>query len=359
MLSLTATELTRFMACNGYKSLGGVEPFNPSTEATDEGNAVHWLAEQVFNGANPKELVGQQAPNGLFITDEMVENCSEYLEFITSGDCQVEIDTSIQGNNWEIRGRADCIKYLPLSNELTIADLKYGHRIVEPFENWTLISHSIAWCVKNHTAPYEIKFVIYQPRAFHPQGEVREWKVLYTDVLDYYQRLVSILEHPSPTVSTGAQCYKCKCLSQCPAAQIAVMNAIDVSQMAFDSEINNDKLSWMLDNLKRAQEILKQSYEAYQDLALHRLKDGKRLKGYAIQNALGNTTWDNTVNADFIKTMCGVDITVSKLMTPAQAKKAGVPEDLINGCTYRPDNGFKLVSVDENKLAKKLFGEKK
>lgn len=359
MLSLTATELTRFMACNGFKSLGGVEPFDPSTEATDEGNAVHWIAEQVFNGVNPTDLIGVEAPNGLFITDEMVENCSEYLEFVTSGDCQVEIDTSHSGQNWEIRGRADCIKYDSKSNELTIADLKYGYRIVEPSENWTLISHAIAWCIKNSVAPYEVKFVIFQPRAFHPQGAVREWKLLYTDMLDYYKRLVNVLEHPSPTVSSGSQCYKCKCLSQCPAAQIALMNAIDVSQMAFDSEIDNDKLSWMLNNLKRAQEILKQSYDAYQDLALHRLKDGKHLKGYSIQTALGNTTWENTVNAEFIKTMCGVDITVSKLMTPAQAKKAGVPEELINSCTYRPDNGFKLVSINENKLAKKLFGEKK
>lgn len=359
MLSLTATELTRFMACNGFKSLGGIEPFNPSTEATDEGNAVHWVAEQVFNGINPTDLIGTEAPNGLFITDEMVEHCSEYLEFITSGDCSVEVDTSHSGQNWEIRGRADCIKYDPKSNELTIADLKYGFRIVEPNENWTLISHAIAWCIKNNVAPYEVKFVIFQPRAFHPQGNVREWKLLYTDMLDYYKRLVNVLEHPSPTVSSGSQCYKCKCLSQCPAAQISLMNAIDVSQMAFDSEIDNDKLSWMLNNLKRAQEILKQSYEAYQDLALHRLKDGKHLKGYSIQTALGNTTWENTVNAEFIKTMCGVDITVSKLMTPAQAKKAGVPEDLLNSCTYRPDNGFKLVSIDENKLAKKLFGEKK
>lgn len=356
MLSLTATELTRFMACNGFKSLKGVEPFNPSNEATDEGNAVHWLAEQVFNGANPNDLIGQSAPNSLFITDEMVENCSDYLEFITSGNCQVEVDTSHSGNNWEIRGRADCIKFV--DNDLTIADLKYGWRIVEPLENWTLISHAIAWCLKNNTAPYMVKFVIFQPRPFHPQGAVREWKVLYTDLLEYYKHLVYTLEHPTPAVSTGSQCYKCQSLSQCPAAQIAAMNAIDISQMAFDSEIDNDKLSWMLNNLKRAQEILKQSYDAYQDLALHRLKDGKNLKGYSIQPALGNTKWDNKVDADFIKTMCGIDITVKNLMTPAQAKKAGVPEELINNCTYRPDNGLKLVSIDENKLAKKLFGDK-
>lgn len=356
MLSLTATELSRFMACNGFKSLRGIQPFNPSTEQTDEGNAAHWLAEQVFNGANPAEMVGQKAPNGLFITDEMIEYCSEYLDFITSGNCKVETDTSYCGNSWEIRGRADCIKYA--DGVLTVADLKYGWRIVNPEMNWTLISHAVAWCLKNRISLREITFKIFQPRPFHPLGTVREWTIDYVTLMDYYKELVETLEHPSGKVCSGSQCYKCQCLSQCPAAQIAAMNAVDIAETAFDSEINDDKLSWMLINLKRAQEILKQSCEAYEDLAMHRLKDGKHLKGFVAKPALGQTTWNKNVNADFIKTMCGVDITVDKLMTPAQAKKAGVPEDLIDQCTYRPDNGFKLVSVDEQKLANKMFGEK-
>lgn len=356
MLSLTATELPRFMACNGYKSLGGIEPFNPSTEQTDEGNAAHWLCEQVYHGANAEDLIGQTAPNGLYITADMVEYCREYLEFITSGNCEVEVDTSHSGNGWEIRGRADCIKYE--NGVLMVADLKYGWRIVEPENNWTLISHAIAWCTKHQIAPDNIVFTIYQPRPFHPQGIVRTWIINYTDLMSLYQELSEVLSHPSSTVCSGSQCYKCQCLSQCPAAQIAAMNAIDVAEMAFDSEISNERLTWMLANLKRAQEIIKQSYDAYEDLALHRLKAGGRLKGYSMQQALGQTTWNDGITSDVVKMMSGVDVRVDKIMTPAQAKKAGVPEELIKSMTHRPDNGFKLVAVDEKKLAEKMFGKK-
>ena len=181
MLSLTATELLRFMACNGYKSLGGIEPFNPSTEQTDEGNAAHWLCEQVYHGANAEDLIGQTAPNGLYITADMVEYCREYLEFITSENCEVEVDTSHSGDGWEIRGRADCIKFA--YGILTVADLKYGWRIVEPENNWTLISHAIAYCRKHNIQPGTIVFRIFQPRPFHPQGTVRDWKVDYTDLM--------------------------------------------------------------------------------------------------------------------------------------------------------------------------------
>lgn len=356
MLSLTATELPRFMACNGYKSLGGIEPFNPSTEQTDEGNATHWLCEQVYHGANAEDLIGQTAPNGLYITADMVEYCREYLQFITSGNCEVEVDTSHSGNGWEIRGRADCIKYE--NGVLTVADLKYGWRIVEPEENWTLISHAIAWCVKHQITPENIVLKIFQPRPFHPKGNVREWPVNYVTLSGFYSEIDAVLRHPSSTVCSGSQCYKCQCLSQCPAAQIASMNAIDVAEMAFDSEIENDKLVWMLTNLKRAQEIIKQSYDAYEDLALHRLKAGGSLKGYSIQQALGQTTWNEGITSDVVKLMSGIDVRVDKIMTPAQAKKAGVPEDLLNSLTHRPDNGFKLVAVDENKMAEKMFGKK-
>ena len=356
MLSLTATELPRFMACNGYKSLGGIEPFNPSTEQTDEGNAAHWLCEQVYHGANAEDLIGKTAPNGLYITADMVEYCREYLDVITSNECEVEVDTSHSGDGWEIRGRADCIKFA--DGILTVADLKYGWRIVEPENNWTLISHAIAYCRKHNIQPTTIVFRIFQPRPFHPQGTVRDWIIDYAKLATLCGELINVLSNPSSTVCSGSQCYKCQCLSQCPAAQIAAMNAIDVVEIAFDSEISNERLTWMLANLKRAQEIIKQSYDAYEDLALHRLKAGGRLKGYSMQQALGQTTWNDGITSDVVKMMSGVDVRVDKIMTPAQAKKAGVPEDLIKSMTHRPDNGFKLVAVDENKLAQKMFGKK-
>lgn len=358
MLSLTATELPRFMVCNGYKSLGNIQPFDFSTEVTDEGNAVHWLAEQVANGINPETLIGQSAMNGLFITDEMVENCQTYFKFISCDSAKVEVDTSHSGNGWEIRGRADCIKCV--NDVLTIADLKYGWRIIEPKMNWTLISHAIGFC-KQHKGYYPnlIVFKIFQPRPYHPQGSMREWQVSYNELMQLHDKLIQTLANPSPTVCSGTQCYKCQSLSQCPAVQIASMNAVDVAELAFDSEISNERLSWMLTNLKRAQEVLKQSYDAYEDLAKHRLSEGNGVKGYSIVPALGQTTWNKNINADFIKAMTGIDIRVEKLMTPAQAKKAGVPEDFVAECTYRPDNGLKLVAVDESKIAEKYFGEKK
>lgn len=349
MLSLTATELNRFMACNGFRLLGGVPPFNPVSELADEGNAAHWYIEQTFKGVN---VLGQKAPNGVFITDDMVDNCSEYLTDI-QGVGNVEIDTSYSGNNWEIRGRADHI--YSEGKTLVVSDFKYGWKIIEPEMNWTLISHAIASCSADIN---KIVFRIYQPRPFHPLGSKREWVINIEELATLKTQLTNTLANPSNVVKSGSQCYKCQSISQCPASQLATMNAVDVAETAFNSELSDDRLSWMLENLRRAQEVIKQAYDAYEDLALHRLKAGKSLKGYSIQASLGNNTWTDTLDPEFVKMLTGVDITTQKLITPAQAKKAGVDENIIKLCTYRPDNGLKLVKVDENKKAEKLFGKK-
>lgn len=357
MLSLTASELPQFMACNGVIKMEKMLPFDPSNEAADEGNATHWYIEQVFNGANSNNLIGTKAPNGLFITGEMVENAKEYLNDIL-GKGNVEVVTSYESPLFKIRGRADYICYN--NGKLVIADFKYGHKLVSPENNWTLISHAFGWLQQNHTAEInEVEFKIYQPRGFTPEGTLRTWTIDKSKLLNLFAVLNATLTDPANIVKTGTeQCYRCKSLSTCPAAQKAVNNAIDMSEVPFKSEIDNVTLSWILLNIDRALELLKETQTAYTDLALHRLKAGEIVENYSIQANIGNTAWNKDVNPDFIKCMTGVDITTIKLITPAQAKKAGLPEDFINTVTNRPNNGFKLVKVDENKRAKKLFGDK-
>lgn len=357
MLSLTATELQRFMACNGVISMGKIPSFNPSTEAADEGNTVHWYIEQVFNGANPEDILGKKAPSGMFVTEDMIENAQPYLNDIL-GKGNVEVPTSYSSPYYEIRGRADYILFE--DKTLTVADFKYGHRIISPEMNWTLISHAYAWLMENNTEDVQ-KFVfkIYQPRGFTPDGPIRVWEVDREKFLTLIDVLSSTLTNPKKQVTTGvSQCYKCKSLSMCPAAQKAIMNAIDMSEAPFDSELDDNTLSWMLKNIEIAISLLKQSKDAYTDLALHRLKAGKAVKDFNIKANLGNKTWNKNISPEMIKSLTGVDITVSKMITPNQAIKKGLSEEMITNLTHRPERGFKLVKMDDNQMGVKMFGRK-
>lgn len=345
------------MACNGSHLMGGIEPFDRDVSVTDEGNAAHWLIQQVFSGAHvAEELIDRKAPNGVYITPEMVEHCERYLEDISDDIGDVEVETSYTGTDdkWQIRGRADFIGRV--GGLLMVADFKYGWKIVEPEMNWTLISHAIGYLSRNQVSVARIAFKIYQPRPFHPDGQVREWVISHDELMQYWITLNAALSNPSDICQTSPHCYKCPSLSQCPAAQIASMNAIDVSHRQFNSEIDNERLSWMLDNIKRAQDVLEQSLGAYEDLALHRLKIGQVIPDYTAQSGLGKTQWNDGVTADMIQALTGINITAPKMLSPNQAKNAGVPEAVVKAYTTRPSTGFKLVRQGLAKRAEKLFG---
>lgn len=358
MLSLTATELPRFMACNGSRLMGKITPVNRDTSVADEGDAAHWFIEQVFKGNfHAEELIDRKAPNGVFITDDMLDNTEKYLKDIMDiGD--VELDTSYAMTGYEIRGRADHV--LRFMNRLTISDFKYGWKITEPEENWTLISHAIGYLSSKpqEAAPEFIDFKIYQPRPYHPDGSVRVWTINYHTLMEYWQILQTTLSNPSDELKSGNHCYKCPSLSQCPAAQIASMNAIDVAEMAYNSEVDNKQLSYIMDEIKRARVLLEQSEDAYSDLATSRIKKGELVPEYSLQTSIGNSNWKEGLTPEIVQMMTGKDVIKKQLVTPNQAKKIGIPQEVIDSLCERQNRGFKLVRVDGSKKAEQLFGKK-
>lgn len=358
MLSLTATELNRFMNCEGSRKLGKVEPVNIDTTSTDQGNAAHWLVEQVFKGDfSIEELADRKAPNGVFITADMIEHVQEYLADI-AGKGQVEIDTShSDGANYEVRGRSDYVNFD--GSNLFVSDFKYGWKIVEPENNWTLISHALGWYFRNQdTVPSSIIFTIYQPRPYHPEGSVRRWEISFDELMHRWQEMYAKLTNPSDDLNTGEHCYKCPSMSQCPASQIASMNSIDVSEMVYNSEVDNRQLSFIMDEIKRAKTILSQVEDAYNDLALIRVRKGENVPGYSMQATKGNLSWKKGLSCETVQLMTGIDVSKKNMITPTQAKKIGISQEIIDSLCERENKGFKLVRVDGSKKAEQLFGKR-
>lgn len=347
------------MACNGSIFMTKNKKFEVDDTITEEGNAAHYLAEQVFKGLfTADELIDRKAPNGVFITAEMADHVDGYLRDI-KGKGFVEIDTSYRDTGWEVRGRADHISFE--GGVLYVDDFKYGWKIVEPDHNWTLISHAVGWMINNWgeiSAVKSVVFRIYQPRPYHPRGAIRQWSISTQELMGFASEIKSALSKPEQKVLSGSHCYKCPSLASCPSTQIAAMNAIDVSEQAFDSNMSNDDLSYVLEQFSRAKDALEQFIDAAEDMLKHRLKAGQAVKGWGLQIDLGQKKWLDGVTPEFIEALTGVDVSKKSLITPNQAKKAGVLEDVVESLCDRPTKGVKLVKVDENKRAEQLFGKK-
>lgn len=361
MLSVIATDLPRLIPCNGSRLMAATLPAVDATDASkDEGNAVHWLAAQLHRGkVTVEQVVGQQSPEGVFITNEMVDHLGEYLAAMAGGN--VEVETSHGGPGWHVRGRADGVKYDPAGGHLTIAELKYGWRIVEPEMNWTLISHVAGFIANNPDKPvHTIDMIVFQPRPHHPAGRVRSWRIGIGDFAELYNKMASALQSPDDMLHTGEiQCHYCPAVATCPAARKAEMNAIEASEKAFTDTIDNNNLAFRLDHLKRASQVLKEMEKAYGELALFRVKQGQIVPNYAIETEQTNRQWKGHVTPDFVQMLTGKDIAKRELITPAQAEKAGISKEVVAAMTERHSKGSKLVRVDVDAKAKKLFNQPK
>lgn len=366
MFTVTADELPRFMACNGSRFLPASLPAAVAdTSARDEGIAAHFMAVAVFrNEFNIDELVDRKAPNGVYMTVEMVEFVQMYLDAIIHIErgkivSDAEIDTSFGNDAFRVNARADHIAYNAETNTLYGDDFKYGWRLVEPQDNWTLIAHAIGYCLTRQITPARIVLTIHQPRPYHPDGKSRSWEITYSDLLDRYAHITMTLTNPNDQLKTGSQCSKCHALATCPAAREANMNAIDASEMAYSDDLDNTALAFELNTLRIAQSSLNNRLDALEEMAKFRLKSGQILDGYGVENQLSNTDWKPGIDVAMMQMLTGKNLARPKLMTPGQAIKAGVPEDVIKPLTERRLTGVKLVRVDANKKAQKLFGNQK
>lgn len=363
MIRINADDLPRFMACNPSIRMAASVP--PSSEAIDnttrdEGIAAHYMATAVFSNAYAiEELVGRKAPNGVYMTEEMSEHVREYLDTLTVSHGFANFamrEMEVNADHASVSGRADYGAFTS-DFKMTIADFKYGYRIVNPDLNWTLISHAIGIIERTRNIPATIDFAIFQPRPFHRLGAWRVWSIGYTQLLDLKDQLYRALETPSDQLHTSNFCGKCPANATCPAANAASMNAIDVVETAHDETMSDADLSTQLDTLNRASNMIKSRVEALEELAKHRIKAGAIVNNYSVEMGLGKTKWKEHVTAGMLKGLTGKDLVKDALVTPAEAKRRGVNEEFIKLVTERPTTGLKLVRISADEKAKRLFAK--
>lgn len=359
MISVTATELHRLMQCIGSRIMPRAVPVDADREARDKGNAEHWLAEQMFSSA-VEPRAGLVAFNGYVITDEMIEAVSSYVSALDCGE--MECDTSYGGDGWQVRGRADHVKFLEggstTLNTLVIDDYKGGWRIVEPDRNFTLLSHAIGWCIRNNTRPDRIALRIHQPRPYHARGSLREWSCSYEELMGYYHQIAWRLSNPTDELVTGLDhCAKCHALATCPAARTAGMNAIDAATIAFDDTMPKNALTFELETLRHAVAMIENRRDALEELITYRVRNGEVFENYALERRQGQRRWRTGLTGKALSLVTGVDLVKDGIVTPAEAERRGVSKDVIATLVERPMLDPKLKRIDVDARARAAFGE--
>lgn len=333
----------------------------------EEGTAMHWAAHSLGSNSVDPVRVGDVAPNGVTITDELLDGAILHLDVLDAH----------QGATWTLEqpnmpatdihpacgGTPDAYTAF-LQNRprplIIVADLKGGFEPVEVFPNYQLFGYASA--VTTHLGlqgvECDYKFIITQPRAYHRDGAVREFYTTTSQLEPYWQEMrfaarVAMGDHAHAVA--GRQCNNCDARAHCEVAIRAGQRALDIAGEPNIVNLSPLAVDYQLMRLEDAKRIIEANITGMQALGAHMLRKGETLPHYAMQSGSGRLKWldpDAERAAIAMGDMMGKNLRKPETaVTPTQAAKLLDPA-LLEAYRTRQRGEVKLVRFDANTAAK-------
>lgn len=340
-----------------------------------EGEAAHWGLAEMLAGHVIAE--GQIAPNGVYLTLEMIEAAEVMHDDIVReltpyglvpSQGQIEQRVTIPRVHPQSFGTPDFrIWVQPYGGAPTLLlyDFKFGRRYVEVYENWQLIEYvagvlTEAGVSGANDRGVSVRCKIVQPRSYHSTGPVREWAFTASDIRAHINTASNAAHEAlgaNPVARTGPECRDCKARRACPTLQASGYNCVDESSRGQPAELPPEALALELRILTAASDRLQARLDGLQQQAVSMLKAGKRVPGMGLEYGNGRARWTKpAANVIALGRMSGVDIAKPpEPMTPKQAEAAGFPLAMFPGLVETPRGDAKLVPDTDAKLAR-VFG---
>lgn len=359
---IKASALNRVMNCSGSYLAEKPLPKQDQNDAAKEGDAAHWCATYINDHKGELGKPGKKAPNG-WVTDQVMWNyAADYVAAVTGrGDFAVDFETEA---NWqatpklEVRCRIDSCGYDAENETLYIDDFKYGFRVVDVTYNWSLIAYAVGKVRSFQILPKRIVLSIYQPRPYHPEGAHRSWEITCDELIRLHDKLIYRFNNLDNVLKTGPWCTHCKAApANCSAVRTASFNAVDVIMDSSSNNLSTDEHAYELALLERAQKVVKERFAWLEDLATSRIKEGEIIPGYYLKKSYGKSQWNTKKAVTELAKSSGIKLFDRLPVTPAEAIRRGVDEDLVKEHTNRPQRGVKLAKGSSAELAKKVFNK--
>lgn len=363
---LAPSSASRRKACAGSRKMEALYPQPDDSPHALEGTAAHWAASEMLSGRTVDS--GQIAENGVMLTDEMIEAATMYVDEVRSvANTPIYVEQRININyvHDQCWGTPDAWFYDEYQRRLHLWDFKYGHRFVDVYENWQLIEYAAGILdylgidgIKDQHVTVDMTIV--QPRCYVGGSPVRSWKVRAVDLRGYFNaarmfEAKAMSDDAQLTVSP--ECRDCSARHACPALQRASYADMNITTEAVPFDLPPEALGTELRYIQSAIDTLTARATSLEEQALSMIRQGKPIPHFVAQHGMGRERWvkpEPEVIA--MGELMGVKLGVTKLVTPKQAIKAGMPEEVVKSFTEVPRGELKLVPDDGTK-ARKIFGQ--
>jgi hypothetical protein len=365
--------------CTGYVLMAQLYPETEETPEAAEGSASHWVGADTLLSYGPDEdfklcadYVGKVCPeNGVVITEEMTDGASLYVGNVLKlcqergllGALQIEQRLEMPAIHELAFGTSDCWIYDSKAHELFAWDYKFGFEAVEAFENWQTLMYLDGIVDKlgfkgTHDQDLKITLRIVQPRAFHRDGPIREWKTT-GGALRGYTNILHANAHtalgPDAVCNTGSHCKNCSARTNCEAAITAGARLFEAASAPAPVDISTAALATQATLVTRAYKHLKALKIGYDSQIEGKVRAGEIVPGWTTEATFGREKWDKPI-AEVIAMgdMMGKDLRKLEAITPKAAVKSGIDEAVIKAYSTQPRTGVK-VTQDNGTKAKQVF----
>lgn len=359
--------------CTGWVQM--IERFPEPEEESDEareGTASHEVGKLSIDrglrgGIGPELVVGSVASNGVVITEEMAD-CAEiysddvigeYKARLCKGGIRFKVEERVACPliHPESFGTPDAWLYDPHESLLIIWDYKYGHVVVDAFENWQEANYASGIVDLLDEFPREVEFRVVQPRAIRRKGIFARWRVPYDGLIPMFETLQTRAAEAlseSPVCKTGPHCRRCGARYGCDAALQAGLGLYEVASEPLPVDLSPTALGLQLAIVTRAIEALQGLETGYQEQVMALVKAGGKVPWWSLESVAGREAWTRPVQeVAALGDLLGLKLRKDALITPNQARKLGMDNAIISQYAGR-SSGTKLT-FDSGEKARKIF----
>lgn len=371
----------RWRRCPGSAKMEALHPDLGDKQEAEEGTAVHWVMEQMLTLGAPTVAAGAVSPNGITVTQQMIDGARIFADDVmgTLGPywpAMAEVEKRVQiprvhpTHNW---GTPDCKAWFN-EHRLHIWDFKWGFGVVEVFENDQLVDYA-AGCLSEQNerrgnaglpaiseTDIEIVMRIVQPRAYHPDGPIREWRVKATDLRDHVFALSMAADEATgdnPQCKPAASaCEHCSARHACEALQRAAYQGMDIARRAHSVEMSPLAVGLELRLMREARSLIEARESGLEQQIESMIRNGQRVPHWTMRPGQTREKWVDGKDIEIIALgqLYGVDVAKPpEAITPGQAKAKGLPAEVVAAYSLRPPGVMKLA-VDDGSDARMVFG---
>ena len=345
--------------CTGWVKMAQLCPEEGDTKEAEEGTKAHKLAELIMvNGADGNDYFSA--------SEDMVEAAQMYAADV-NGIVKGNYDPSVFGIETRIEapgihpesfGTVDCWFFDVPTSTLYVWDFKFGFVTVEAFENWQAINYVVGLITALGRSPLKIDIRIVQPRAPHLDGRIRSWKTTTDNVFNLagnLQKNAHVALSDEATLNPGSHCRFCQARHVCKALHMEAMYSAEESLRPELYELDEKSLSRELLIVLKAEDMLKYRRTGLTAQVESLMQRGKGVPGFSLEHSPGRLNWNaSNEELNHLGELLNVQLRKDSFITPTQAKKKGISEDIIRKFASRNAGKVSLVPDNINKIREKL-----